>query len=71
MSMPTIRPITPVIGAEVHGVDLSRPLAEAAFADIVRAWHQHLVLVFPGQALTDPQLERFSARFGPLDRKPV
>jgi taurine dioxygenase len=71
MSMPTIRPITPVIGAEVHGVDLSRPLDDPVFDAVVRAWHEHLVLVFPGQSLTDPQLERFSARFGRLDRKPV
>ncbi len=71
MSTMTVRPFTPVIGAEVTGVDLSRPLADADFAAIQRAWHRHLVLVFRDQSLTDPQLERFSARFGSLDRKPV
>ena len=71
MSTMTVRPFTPVIGAEVSGVDLSQPLDAARFAAIERAWHEHLVLVFRDQRLTDAQLERFSARFGALDRKPL
>jgi taurine dioxygenase len=71
MSTMTVRPFTAVIGAEVTGVDLSRPLEDADLAAIKLTWHRHLVLVFRDQALSDPQLERFSARFGSLDRKPI
>lgn len=55
------------LGAEAVGVDLSQPLTEAAFAAIRSAWLEHLVLVFRGQELTDPQLLDFSRRFGELD----
>ena len=71
MSAFTLRAYTPVIGAEVAGLDLSRPLDDAIFAAIREAWHRHLVLVFAGQRLSDLELERFSARFGALDRKPL
>lgn len=71
MSTIEVRPFSPAIGAEVRGVDLARPIDDATLARIVAAWHQHLVLVFRGQQLSDSQLERFSARLGSLDRKPV
>jgi taurine dioxygenase len=71
MSMLTVRAFTPAIGAEVTGVDLSQPLDSAVFAAIRDAWRKHLVLVFRDQKLTDPELERFSSRFGALDRKPA
>ncbi len=71
MSMPTISPITPHLGAEVDGIDLSQPLSGDEFAAIHVAWMQHQVLLFRHQTLTDPQLEAFSVRFGALDRKPA
>ena len=71
MSAFALRPFTAAIGAEITGLDLSRPLDDATFAAIREAWHRHLVLVFRDQRLSDPELERFSARFGPLDRKPL
>jgi taurine dioxygenase len=60
-----------MIGAEVTGVDLSRPIDGAVFKTLTDAWHEHLVLVFREQRLTDAELERFSARLGVLDRKPL
>ena len=71
MSTMTVRPFTEVIGAEISGIDLARPLQDSELDAIKQVWHRHLVLVFRDQALTDPQLERFSARFGALDRKPI
>lgn len=71
MSTFTLRAFTTAIGAEVVGLDLSQPLDDATFDAVRAAWHRHLVLVFRDQRLSDPELERFSARFGPLDRKPV
>ena len=55
------------LGAEVSGVDLSRPLAAGTFAEIREAWLDHLVLRFRGQKLSDPQLLAFSRQFGELD----
>jgi len=66
----TVTPITDAIGAEVHGVDLAQPMDDATYSTLHAAWMKHLVLVFPQQKLSDPDLERFSARFGALDRKP-
>jgi taurine dioxygenase len=65
-----VNPITDAIGAEVHGVDLAAPMDDATFSAVHAAWMKHLVLVFPQQKLTDPQLENFSLRFGALDKKP-
>ena len=30
----TVRKVTPVIGAEIHGIDLSRPLGNDAFQTV-------------------------------------
>jgi taurine dioxygenase len=59
--------LAPSLGAEVAGVDLSRPLSSETFAEIRAAWLDHLVLRFRGQRLSDPQLLAFSRLFGELD----
>ncbi len=61
-----IRPFEAPLGAEVLGLDLSRPLAADDFARIHRAHLAHHVLVFRDQRITPPQQVDFSARFGPL-----
>jgi taurine dioxygenase len=58
------------LGAEVRGVDLRR-IDDAGFAQIHRAWLDHLVLLFRDQWLSDEDLLRFSRRFGALDEAPV
>ena len=57
----------PLIGADVRGVDLSRPLDAAARARINDLWMQHLVLVFPGQSISDEQHIAFGRNFGELE----
>lgn len=71
MSELWIQPTGAALGADVHGVDLSKPVDDAVFARIVEAWGKHLVLRFSGQKLDDRMLMRFSARFGELDRVPI
>jgi len=71
MSEVWIQPTGGALAADVHGVDLSKPLSDAAFGRIAQAWAEHLVLRFSGQKLDDPMLMKFSARFGELDRVPV
>lgn len=66
-----IQPSGGALAADVHGVDLSKPISDEAFARIAKAWGEHLVLRFSGQKLDDPTLMTFSARFGDLDRVPI
>jgi taurine dioxygenase len=61
-----IRPFDAPCGAEVLGLDLSRPLADADFARIHRAHLDHHVLVFRDQRITPDEQVAFSRRFGPL-----
>ena len=68
--MITVHPTGGALGADIAGVDLSRPLSGAAFGAIHGAWMKHLVLRFRGQSLTDDRLMVFSRDFGALDRNP-
>ena len=52
-------------GLEAHGVDLSRPLTDAAFSEIEEAFFAGQVLVFRGQKLSALQFLDFARRFGP------
>jgi taurine dioxygenase len=65
-----LRPIAGALGAEIGGVDLARPLSAAQFAEISRAFLDHLVIFFHDQALTPLQHKEFTARFGALSRVP-
>ncbi len=59
-----VHPISGAIGAEVFGVDLSKPLPDVAVHEIRRALLDHLVIFFRDQALTPPQQLAFAERFG-------
>jgi taurine dioxygenase len=63
--------LSPAVGAEIRGVDLSGPIDDDIFAGIYRAWLAHGVLRFRGQKLSDCDLVAFSRRFGDLDLAPV
>ncbi len=63
----TLRQLTPVFGAEITCVDLTRPLDDATFAVVEDAFETYSVLVFPGQQLSDETQIAFSSRFGPLE----
>ena len=54
----------PLMGTEVRGVDLSQPLDDAAFEKLHALWMEHLLLIFPDQAITDEQHIAFGRRFG-------
>ncbi len=53
--------------AEVRGIDLRRHLPDEVFAEVLAAFHEFAVLVFPGQDIDDEQQIAFSRRFGPLE----
>lgn len=63
-----IRPFDGPLGAEVLGLDLRQPLAEADFARLRRAHLEHHLLVLRDQRITPSQLSAFSRRWGPLQR---
>jgi taurine dioxygenase len=65
--MISIRNLDGALGAEVAGVDVSKPLPRADIDAIENAWRERLVVVFHDQALNDPQLIDFSKNFGELD----
>src|SRR5258705_3084214 len=67
MSSIRVRKVGDALGAEVSGVDLSRPILPEVFAEIRGAWLDHLVVRFRAQKLSDPQLLEFSGQFGELD----
>lgn len=64
----TVTRIDGPLGAEVAGVDLAQPLPAAAQEQIEGAFHEHLVLLFRGQHLTQDQLVAFGRLFGELHR---
>jgi taurine dioxygenase len=66
-----VRPLTPVIGAEVEGVDLAGDLSNHQFAEIRRALLENLVLVFRDQRLNAEDHKRFGRRFGKLHVHPL
>ncbi len=61
------RRLTPGIGVEITGVDLSAPLDDTTFAAIRETWLHGKVAVFPNPRLTEPALMRFGERFGELE----
>jgi taurine dioxygenase len=69
--MVDIRPTDAALGADITGVDLSRPLTSTEFGAIHGAWMDNLVLRFRGQQLSDEQLMTFSRNFGALDGNPA
>ncbi len=63
--------LTPHIGAEIRGVDLSRPLGNDEFSAIYQAWLDWKVLVFRDQQLDREQHKAFARRFGKLHVHPM
>jgi len=61
-----IDPVTPVIGAEISGVDLSQPQDAETIAEIRAALHRWRVIFFRDQELDNDQLKAFGRQFGPL-----
>ena len=66
------RPFAPNLGAEVYGVDLSKPISEEQFLDIYKAFLDHQVLFFKDQKEIPPARHiAFGKRFGELHLHPA
>jgi alpha-ketoglutarate-dependent taurine dioxygenase len=63
-----IRPITPTIGAEVVGIDLTKPIDDQTYAAMREAWLDRTILLIRGQAgMTPAQHIAFTRHFGELE----
>jgi alpha-ketoglutarate-dependent taurine dioxygenase len=61
-----IKPLSPAIGVEISGVDLSQPLDDETFAKIKRAWENNCIALYRNQKLDELDQVRFASRFGEL-----
>jgi alpha-ketoglutarate-dependent 2,4-dichlorophenoxyacetate dioxygenase len=62
-----LRALHPLFVAEAGGIDLRRPIDDAAVRDIVSAMDRHAILVFRDQSLSEAEQIAFARNFGPLD----
>jgi alpha-ketoglutarate-dependent 2,4-dichlorophenoxyacetate dioxygenase len=63
----SIRPLHPLLGGEVEGIDLRQPLGADEVAAIEAGMDRHAVLVFHDQPLSDEQQVVFSRNFGAIE----
>jgi taurine dioxygenase len=61
-----VEPVTPVVGAEIRGVDLRAPLDPETLEEIRAAIRQWRVIFFRDQDITNDELKAFGRAFGPL-----
>jgi len=65
-----VRPVAGALGAEVFGIDVSRPLSERQFETLHDAFLEHQVICIRGQTLTPVQQIAFARHFGEPDIYP-
>jgi taurine dioxygenase len=68
--MMTVRPLTTAVGAEIDGLDLSRPLRDDEVDLVTGALDRHLVVFFRDQDLTEIDQLAFARRFGTISVAP-
>lgn len=64
-------PLSPSIGAQVVGLDLSQPLSDATFSAVRDGFHKYQILLFRDQTLSEERHIAFSRRFGELEIHPA
>ena len=66
----TVTPQATGFGAEITGLDLTKPLAAPVLAEVKAAWARHGVVAFPDQPLSLDQLEAFTLSMGAFGKDP-
>ena len=66
--MITVNRIGKHLGAEIAGVDLSRPLPDDTFAEVAKAFFDNEVVFFRNQQLAPENQVAFTRRFGVLEQ---
>ena len=62
-----VSPVSPVLGAEIFGVDLSRKLSPETLSEIKDAFNRYSVIFFRDQKLTSRQYIRFAQLWGEIN----
>ena len=72
MSYETIEvdPLSPIIGAEISGVDISKPLGNQTYQELHDALMKHQVIFFRDQEMTLDEHKAFGRHFGELHIHP-
>jgi taurine dioxygenase len=60
----TVHSLSPALGAEIRGLDLTRPLDAETIVALRAAWLDHLVLVFRGNRISEDDQAQFAEYFG-------
>ena len=63
---PRVTPIDATLGAVVSGLTLSQ-MDASTWKTVEQAFHDHAVLVFPAQHLTEDEQVAFANRFGDIE----
>jgi len=69
--MMRVEPTGAVLGASIHGVDLTQPIDRATFGRILNTLGRYGVVRFPGQHIELGDLKRFSEMFGEIQGNPI
>lgn len=67
----TVEPISGALGAEIGGVDLTRPLDDETVAELRQAWRDYLVIFFRDQHMMPDDQLRFVGYFGEPEVYPL
>ena len=62
----TVNRLSDALGAEITGIDLSAPLDDGQFAEILDAFHENLIVVIRDQDLSPAAQVAHSRRFGDI-----
>ena len=65
-----IRPLGPALGAEILGLDISKPLDNETIQDLYDAWSDNIVLLFNKKDMTQVEQLRFASCFGKIGERP-
>ena len=65
-----VRPVTPILGAEVDGIDLSKPLSDCQSNELHGTLMDYQVIFFRDQNISLDQLKQFGRLFGELEVHP-
>jgi taurine dioxygenase len=64
------RPLGPALGAEIIGLDISKPLDDETIQDLYDTWRDNIVLLFNKPDMSQEEQLRFAACFGKLGERP-
>ena len=71
MSRLNIKPLSGCIGAEIHGIDLTKPITHELYIQLRERLVEDEVIFFRDQAITPAQQYALASMFGPLQSHPA